>query len=291
MYSSLSLAPTSSSSPVIFRLKSSSISSTNDLLREDVKDIPDAYQGQDVIELDESHLARTVKTLNSPNGKQDEMGLPYSEFETSHTRPHTANIEASRVSNSDMMDSFTMYDILNLKTFSSLEIHEITQSILKHKNPQNNNYVGSSSDTPDESQIIDHDSVHQFLLERFEDYEKKIQEHSSIRTTNLDNTNESSLSRNFLMNQYAYEQASLLLHVFRPVAIPPKVDDDDIRPPQFLQIEASKFESHLLDLASNINQRERNLLLPLTLSMLLVGSSVGVINPVMPFVVSFPSIH
>ena len=116
VYSSLSLAPTSSSSPVIFRLKSSSISSTNDLLREDVKDIPDSY----------------------------------------------------------MMDAFTMYDILNLKTFSSLEIHEITQSILKHKNPQNNNYVGSSSDTPDESQIIDHDSVHQFLLERFEDYEKKI---------------------------------------------------------------------------------------------------------------------
>ena len=100
-----------------------------------------------------------------------------------------------------MMDAFTMYGILNLKTFSSLEIHEITQSILKHKNPQNNNYVGSSSDTPDESEIIDHDSVHQFLLERFEDYEKKIQEHSSIRTTNLDNTNESSLSKIFLMNQ------------------------------------------------------------------------------------------
>jgi len=227
----------------------------------------------------------------------------------------TSTNEGKRTQNSDnqnsnyinhkQMDIFTMYNILQLQEFSSIEIHDTAQCILRHKRKLADNIIHNAElNESDSTEMIDHETVQKFLLSRFQDYEKIIAEYKE--QSGAMNDFETSEEKQKLMNEYAFEQASLFLNIFRPVATlsasPSKeaTMNDDIEEknrnesilippnthPQYLQIHISDFERHLLDIASNISQRELDVLIPLTVSMLFIGSSVGVINPVMPFVVS-----
>ena len=215
------------------------------------------------------------KSKNIPSN--DINGLDYREQQLIPPQNNTLlpNFFSSSNHDEPSMDLFTMYSILNLQTFSSKEIHDVTQIILSHK--------VMNAQSSHESQIIDHGTVHQYLLSRFQQWDETISEYvtSNFHSKNSSSNSNLNSSKKTVMDQYVHEQASKFLNTFRPVAI-----DSTMESSEDLKIPSSSFESHLLHLASTISQKERDLLLPLSLSMVLVGSSVGIINPVMPFVVS-----
>ena len=88
-----------------------------------------------------------------------------------------------------------------------------------------------------------------------------------------------------ILRRYASGEAAMFLNVFREVSIPAESTTcpdagSSLQPP--IIVTKSSFRKHLLQLASEIDSRRT---LPIAISMLLVGSSVGIVTPVMPFVV------
>jgi len=96
------------------------------------------------------------------------------------------------------------------------------------------------------------------------------------------------------MERFASGEAAMLLNVFREVAIPadattaaassssPSSSSSSAATQPPMLVARSSFRKHLRKVASGIDSRRT---LPIAISMLLVGSSVGIVTPVMPFVV------
>ena len=99
-----------------------------------------------------------------------------------------------------------------------------------------------------------------------------------------------------MLQGYVSGEAAGFLNVFREVAIPADATTASACPadtaptttlhqpttPNSITVTKSSFRNHLLKLASEVDTRRT---VPIAISMLLVGSSVGIVTPVMPFVV------
>jgi len=107
--------------------------------------------------------------------------------------------------------------------------------------------------------------------------------------------------REKMVRRYAADEARRFLSAFRDGAVPAHRHESPAndaggsssstpsstpspppQPPQSLVVTRSAFRRHLLHMASEIDTRRT---IPIAISMLLVGSSVGIVTPVMPFVV------
>lgn len=181
------------------------------------------------------------------------------------------------------MDNSTLYELLDLRTFSDLEIDQVIAEII------------SSSPTSNESQtitndeLINHELLTNFLCKKFKNFDTQLyslEEHHQPKKSyemNMDDDKHSSIKL------YALQEASRVLNMFRSVSEQCNCEKESTDSPHIpshkLTISASQFKKHICDLSSSSSPADKKLLIPLSLSMLLVGSSVGVLNPVMPFIV------
>lgn len=146
-----------------------------------------------------------------------------------------------------------IFSWLNLQSFSREEIQKISKAIA-------NNCDSKESSMGD---VITEKNMQNHILRRI----RKRRKTSDI----MDNKTE-------IVEQYANEQAELIMEAFSDaeVVVP------DEREKYKYRIPRQQFENKISDLASAIDYKR---VLPISLSMLLVGSSVGIVSPVMPFVV------
>jgi hypothetical protein len=149
------------------------------------------------------------------------------------------------------MDSARVYRYLKLETFTETEFHDVYGRIQKSQNPENPAFNESSS--LNEAQVLS------YLEDRIQNLED---------ANDLTNVHDEK-STAYLRQQFAAAEAKRLLRFF-------EAKDKTGRP-----LTREKFATILHDTASSLDLKRT---WPLTLSMLLVGSSVGIVTPAMPFV-------
>jgi len=152
------------------------------------------------------------------------------------------------------MDVRQLYKYLQLEAFHEQEFHAVFDKIRSTPAAEH----GNQKDFPSESSndFIDQEHMREFLIQRI----KQLEQDNGLPSAHDDETTA------LLRRDYADQEASRLLQLF-----------DTTHP-----IDKQVFSSQLLAKASSVDMKRT---LPITISMLLVGSSVGIITPVMPFVV------
>jgi hypothetical protein len=151
------------------------------------------------------------------------------------------------------MDSKRLYRYLKLETFSETEFHDVFERIQKSQNPE------SSGSAFDELSAINEAQVLGYLEDRIQNLEE---------ANDLTNVHDEEATA-YLRHQFASAEAKRLLKFFEA--------KDETESP----LTRERFATILHDTASSIDLKRT---WPLTLSMLLVGSSVGIVTPAMPFV-------
>jgi MFS family permease len=150
------------------------------------------------------------------------------------------------------MDLKRAYKYLQLESFTEVELNNVFDKIRSASTRQ-------KDVTKDDTDAIGQSHVTDFLIQRIQELER---ENGLASGHDLETTTR-------LRKDYAHEEASRLLRIF-----------DAHNTLQRIQKDA--FTSQLLQKATFVDIKRT---LPITISMLLVGSSVGIITPVMPFVV------
>jgi MFS family permease len=155
------------------------------------------------------------------------------------------------------MDSRKMYKYLQLESFQEEEFESVFDKIRRAPPPTKVRIV----DEYDETSVhtIDLDNMQDFLMQRMQLLEKDNGLPSMYDEPTTDK----------LRRQYAKEEATRLFERL--------LDDATTE-----SIDKQQFIAALHKQASSVDVKRT---LPITISMLLVGSSVGIITPVMPFVV------
>ena len=150
------------------------------------------------------------------------------------------------------MDLRRVFKYLQLESFTEIELSNVFEKIRNTPRQGIEGVVVRENDTDS----IDESHVTGFLIQRIEELEREngLTCHHDMDTTTL------------LREKYAHKEASKLLRIF---------DTQQ-------SIQKHAFTSQLLAKATSVDIKRT---LPITISMLLVGSSVGIIVPVMPFVV------
>lgn len=147
------------------------------------------------------------------------------------------------------MDSKRVYRYLELETFTETEFHGVYERIKKSKNAESSAFNDLSS--INEAQMLG------YLEDRIQNLED---------ANDLTNVHDEK-STAYLRHQFASAEAKRFLKFF---------EAKDKSP-----LTREKFATILHDTASSLDLKRT---WPLTLSMLLVGSSVGIVTPAMPFV-------
>jgi hypothetical protein len=150
------------------------------------------------------------------------------------------------------MDSKRVYRYLKLETFTETEFHGVHERIKKSQNPESSAFEDLSS--INEAQMLE------YLEDRIQNLED---------ANDLTNVHDEK-STAYLRRQFASAEAKRLFKFF-------EAKDKTGSSP----LTREKFATILHDTASSIDLKRT---WPLTLSMLLVGSSVGIVTPAMPFV-------
>ena len=179
---------------------------------------------------------------------------------------HTTILEAVKP-----MERFRLYRYLQLQTFSKEELADVFDRITVD-NDDNNNASNNSSilATDKDTVVIREQHVTNFLLQRIQEIEKEEQKssasHDNLTATTDDNKYASERFR------YAQHEARRLMQVF----------DTDTTSPN-TTVTKDHFVQTITDQAIAVDYKK---MAPITLSILLVGTSVGIVTPAMPFVVS-----
>lgn len=145
------------------------------------------------------------------------------------------------------MDSKRVYRYLKLEAFTEAEFHGVYEQIKKSQNPE------SSASSINEAQILG------YLEDRIQNLEDE---------NDLTNVHDEK-STAYLRHQFASAEAKRLLKFF------------EAKHKTGSPLTRERFATTLHDTASSVDLKRT---WPLTLSMLLVGSSVGIVTPAMPFV-------
>jgi hypothetical protein len=155
------------------------------------------------------------------------------------------------------IDSRRLYRYMRLKTFTDSELRDVFQAIQNsHEEETKNDY--------DDSNAITEDHIRSFLEKRFRELEGEndfISAHDEEMTSTL-------------RRKFAEVEAKRFWKFFEA-----KRAGDS-------QLTQEELVSRVGDTARSVDMKR---IWPITLSMLLVGSSVGVVAPAMPFVVQVNS--
>jgi MFS family permease len=161
------------------------------------------------------------------------------------------------------MDLKRVYKYLQLESFTEVELDHVFDKIRIRNTPTQqtcNDVREDDLDTDANMSTIDQSLLTDFLIHRIEELER---ENGLASRHDLETTAS-------LRKEYAHEEASKLFRIF------------DAHAHTFQRIQKDAFTTQLLQKATKVDIKRT---LPITISMLLVGSSVGIITPVMPFVV------
>lgn len=177
------------------------------------------------------------------------------------------------------MDLSRLYRFLDLETFTEDELRAVFARIQQEiaVSPDNER---SDSDP----NVITHAQITNFLVQRFRQLEQPKQKNVDGITNipKLDNFNVSDdddedETTQVMRRQYAAYQATRMFHIFHPNS-----KDNHSNLASQATISLDSFVTTIRTKATDIDVPG---MWPITVSMLLVGSSVGILTPAMPFVV------
>jgi hypothetical protein len=196
------------------------------------------------------------------------------------------------------MDQQLMYRYLQLQSFSRSELHDKFDEIRQARRdwywtvwchtakepPQR--IDDDNDDESGENGMISND-MDAYVLKRITQLDKS-----------FDPSQPLDMEQREEMEKYAQQEATLILNHFRPLFASPSSHNDpqhqahgattnnntidNNEPNSMTSLSKEDFTNRLIEMASAIDTKRT---LPISLSMLLVGSSVGIVTPVMPFVV------
>lgn len=173
------------------------------------------------------------------------------------------------------MERFRLYRYLRLQTFAKDELEQVFDKIVTSNYRDDSNNTNNKSAGGEEI-TINRQHVTNFLLDRtpeIENEERGPVQSNTIRSIDKTNTYE---EERLL---YAEYEARRILQAFDSAANNNYDSIDDQR----LRLTKKIFVQTLTDQATAVDYRK---MAPITLSILLVGTSVGIVTPAMPFVVS-----
>lgn len=152
------------------------------------------------------------------------------------------------------MENTVIYSWLNLQSFSDDEIREVARTLRRCSEDNGKESRGS----------ISVEGVKKFMMERIK---RRIKRNGN----NIDQPDSIGIE----VHEYLNNQARKFMTSFRP--------EDDTVEINALRISESAMKEKLIEMASTVDYRK---VFPLAFSTLLVGSSVGVTIPLMPFISS-----
>lgn len=167
-----------------------------------------------------------------------------------------------------------LFRYLQLETFARSELERVYDRIA---------LVDTVSEELETSMaVLDHAALVQYMIPQL----VRLEQEKNNRTTTNDNnaTAEQQLSVEAQRLQYAHREATRILELLLPDEGDRqlKTQQQQLQQQQRLSIPKAAFCDRVTALATAVDHRRTA---PIFLSMLLVGASVGVINPAMPFVV------
>ncbi len=185
------------------------------------------------------------------------------------------------------IDRRTVFQYLKLKTFDNNEMSDVFEAICSS--------TSQSKDHDDALLVVTEDNLTEYILQRIKEIDSKQQQQQHQQLQHGDKMNseaavEEKESKDHQMREYANMEAK------RIIALLNENNDNSnafgsitattaLLPNQqtSLSMDKQTFLNQLRDLASKIDTTHT---IPISISMLLVGSSVGIVIPMMPFVVS-----
>lgn len=167
-----------------------------------------------------------------------------------------------------------MYRYLGLETFSDDELNSAFDRIVhpaidptgRTNSAATQKHLWQGTD----SAVLTEDTVHDFILHRIHDFEQEQQHDNTTQSaaTLAIETPTDADEINRQRHDYATIQVKQFLRHFDTAQQQP--------------ITKSEFRETMISMAETVDYRKT---MPITVSMLMVGTSVGIISPVMPFVV------
>lgn len=174
---------------------------------------------------------------------------------------------------SEHMDKAAIFSWLNLHTFSTDEISHVTNKLVRYSKEEDERRNQSNTGSIDnDKQYLSEHGIKVHLL-------KRIRTRIRRRDTNLKIIDHETTD---IIEDYAKDQARALLRSFKTQAA---INDSshEYTLSTSIQISRDDFEAKLKDMASTVEYKK---ILPITMSMIMIGSSVGIITPVMPSIVA-----
>ena len=200
---------------------------------------------------------------------------------STHIHGAYSSSSSSSILEVEPMERRRMYQYLQLQSFSKEELENVYQTILSAA-PDTADSTKRSNDKSDALHIA---HIRQFLWNRMLDIEAEFEanKHQQYQAGTQGDSHAAEHYKNDRF-QYAHEEALRFRKVF-PVC---NADDNQQGKPQ-IQIEQDlpgltkkEFVQTIIDGATALDVGR---MWPITLSILLVGTSVGIVTPAMPFVV------
>lgn len=169
------------------------------------------------------------------------------------------------------MERFRLYRYLQLRTFAKEELEDVFDRIARLKDGT------IAAEGRDVNVFINEKKLTFFLVERIKDIESEEQKPAQP-TAALGG--ECFIQAHASHDQYDPERQKYAQHEARRIL---EVFDDTSNASNSTSIPKDQFVQTLLDQATAVDYKT---MAPITFSILLVGTSVGIVTPAMPFVVS-----
>ena len=182
------------------------------------------------------------------------------------------------------MEPRILYRYLGLETFSDDELNHVFDQIIQTSMHSTTDTMTTSTvDRPTleqerpwhgktDSVVLTQDIVRHYILHRIHDLEQKDNDSTEDATATAASTDPDDINRQ--RYEYATLQATQFLRHFETTKNQPQSEQ---RP-----ITKTVFRETIISIAETVDYSKT---MPITVSMLMVGTSVGIISPVMPFVV------
>ncbi len=227
-------------------------------------------------------IQRSFSTNNV--GKKDDN--PTSNSSNSVTATSISNSSSFTTSSStslaalEAMNKRYLFQYLNLKTYTDEEIDDAFDQIVqkgRNSSKKNNDNQDESNTTSVQKYVNEH-NLTAFLLDRIKDIDNHQQKASSH--DDHDDNFIISKERQNEMQYYANAEAKRIILLLQQNNNEQSIPKNSID--TFL-MDKQTFQQEIRNLATKIDTSHT---LPIAISMLLVGSSVGIVIPIMPYVVS-----
>lgn len=199
------------------------------------------------------------------------------------TCTRTSNIEtnnklespiSARFLSDEPMSKTAVFSWLNLHSFTKEEISEVADRLVRHSQDEEGKSklsverIGKSN-----TEYLTENGIKAHLMQRIK---------SRMRRRVAQNGDLYNDKDIHIIHAYVAQQARSLFMAFKSQRNRRhSIVEQELSTPH--QILRNDFESKLIEMASAIEYRK---ILPISLSMVMIGSSVGITTPVMPFIVS-----